>query len=176
VENWTCSSCGEIHSGVPGYSFDAPWPWYATSQDERVAHGVLTADYCILRNEDFFVRGCLEVSVTDQIEPFIWGVWVSLSHDNFKRARNLASHPSRTKEQPHFGWLSSRIQIFPDTLLLKTRVHSRSVGTRPYIELEPTNHPLAIEQRTGISSERVQQILELMHHRWLHPQWDNQGI
>ena len=145
-------------------------------ENERVARGILTADYCTLRNEDFFVRACLEVPVINQIEPFIWGIWVSLSPDNFERARNLANDPNRTKEPPYFGWLSSRIQIYPDTLLLKTHVHSRSVGTRPYIELEPTNHPLAIEQRTGITSARVREILELVQHHWMHPQWDNRGI
>ena len=134
MDNWKCSSCGEIHSGIPGYGFDAPWPWYTTSEDERVASDILTADYCILRNEDFFVRACIEVSVIDQIEPFVWGVWVSLSHDNFERARDLAGDSNRRREPPYFGWLSSRIQIYPDTLLLKTHVHSRSVGTRPFVE------------------------------------------
>jgi hypothetical protein len=35
---------------------------------------------------------------------------------------------------------------------------------RPFIELEPTDHPLAIEQRTGISWERVREIAELVLH------------
>lgn len=30
----------------------------------------------------------------------------------------------------------------------------------PYIELEPTEHPLAMEQREGITMERVKQIAE----------------
>jgi hypothetical protein len=35
---------------------------------------------------------------------------------------------------------------------------------RPYVELELTDHPLAIEQRTGISIERVQEIAECVLH------------
>jgi hypothetical protein len=65
--------------------------------------------------------------------------------------------------------------MYPDTLLLKTHVHSR-VGMRPCIELEPTNHPLAVEQRVGISGERVREIAELFEHKWLHPQWDEKGL
>ncbi len=32
--------------------------------------------------------------------------------------------------------------------------------TRPFIELEPTDHPLAIEQRVGIDRARVIQLYE----------------
>jgi hypothetical protein len=59
--------------------------------------------------------------------------------------------------EPMFGWLSTSIPCYPETINLKTMVHTRSVGVRPYIELEPTEHqhPLAIEQREGIAIERV---------------------
>jgi hypothetical protein len=47
---------------------------------------------------------------------------------------------------------------------LKARIHLRDDGVRPYIELEPTDHPLAIEQRLGISVERVAEIYaQIMH-------------
>jgi hypothetical protein len=36
------------------------------------------------------------------------------------------------------------------------------VGTRPHIELEPTDHPLAVEQRRGITVARVIEIAEAM--------------
>lgn len=32
----------------------------------------------------------------------------------------------------------------------------------PYVELEPTEHPLAIEQRNGITLERVKEIEEMI--------------
>ena len=32
----------------------------------------------------------------------------------------------------------------------------------PYVELEPTDHPLAIEQRNGITLERVKEIQEII--------------
>jgi hypothetical protein len=54
--------------------------------------------------------------------------------------------------------------LYPETLNLKTNVYTQPVGVRPFIELEPTDHPLAIEQRTGISWERVQEIAELVLH------------
>ena len=43
-------------------------------------------------------------------------------------------------------------------------MHTRPVGVRPYIELEATDHPLAVEQREGITWERVQEIAEIVLH------------
>src|SRR5262249_24619929 len=37
-------------------------------------------------------------------------------------------------ERPYFGWLSTRLPFYPDTLLLKTHVHLRTKKLRPYIE------------------------------------------
>lgn len=37
-------------------------------------------------------------------------------------------------------------------------------GPRPFIELEPTDHPLAVEQRTGITQDRVREIAEAVLH------------
>ncbi|WP_430001461.1 DUF2199 domain-containing protein [Metabacillus fastidiosus] len=42
-----------------------------------------------------------------------------------------------------FGWLSNSIPCYPGSINLKTIVYTRSVGVRHYIELEPTEHPLA---------------------------------
>ncbi|MEU6845643.1 DUF2199 domain-containing protein [Streptomyces sp. NPDC046716] len=46
----------------------------------------------------------------------------------------------------------------------ETHVHTRQVGQRPFIELEPTSHALAIEQRTGITMDRVREIAEAVIH------------
>jgi len=58
-----------------------------------------------------------------------------------------------------------RVPLYASTENLTTRVHRRDDGIRPYIELEPTDHPLAIEQREGIPAARVAEILaHFMHH------------
>lgn len=96
---------------------------------------------------------------------FEWGVWVSLSQRNFLRMHELWHTPGRENEPPYFGWLSTEIPVYrPSTLSLKTQVHTRPVGERPLIELEPTDHPLAVEQRAGITVARVQEFAELLLH------------
>ena len=56
---------------------------------------------------------------------------------------------------PFFGWINTRLPDYPDTINLKALVHLRQGGLRPAIELEPTDHPLAVEQRKGLSHERA---------------------
>ncbi|WP_430099954.1 DUF2199 domain-containing protein [Peribacillus simplex] len=54
----------------------------------------------------------------------------------------------------------SSVPCYSETLNLKTMVHTRPIGLRPSIELEPTNHPLSLEQREGLGFKRIKQIAE----------------
>jgi hypothetical protein len=47
---------------------------------------------------------------------------------------------------------------------LKAALHVRPWPTRPFIELEPTEHPLAVEQREGIPRARVATIAAFVMH------------
>jgi hypothetical protein len=47
------------------------------------------------------------VPVLDAEDDFEWGVWVSVSKDNFFRAEELWDSPERVAELPYFGWLTT---------------------------------------------------------------------
>jgi hypothetical protein len=103
--------------------------------------------------------------VLDAEEDFEWGVWVSLSRDNFGRVLDLWTTQGRERDPAYFGWLSTQLSAYPtETLNLKTKVHTEAVGTRPQVVLEPTDHPMAVEQRSGITTERVREIAEILLH------------
>jgi hypothetical protein len=145
------------------YAFNAPAYWGTTVVGEEGC--VLEEELCIIRGESYFVRARIVIPVTDADTDFEWGVWVSLSLPNFTRMLDLWDTPGRESEEPYFGWLSSEIPVYePTTAELKTRVHTQPIGQRPLLELEPTDHPLAVEQRTGITLARVQQIAERVRH------------
>lgn len=73
--------------------------------------------------------------------------------------------PRRSHIGPFFGWLDAWLKPYPETMNLQTMVHLRDDGVRPYVELEPTDHPLAREQREGISVDRVAEIYATMMHQ-----------
>ncbi|UYQ66786.1 DUF2199 domain-containing protein [Streptomyces peucetius] len=46
----------------------------------------------------------------------------------------------------------------------QSHVHTRPAGERPYVELEPTDRPLAVEQCTGITPGSVREIAAAVLH------------
>ncbi|MBC2682607.1 DUF2199 domain-containing protein [Bacillus toyonensis] len=156
-------SCTHFKQGLPmSYGSDAPIYYYNVPETERQKRFELNSDVCIMDGEYYFVRGCIEIPIIDSSEIFIWNVWVSLSEESFNKTMELWETKRRETEDPHFGWLSTSIPGYPDTLNLKTHVHIRAIGIRPFIELEPTDHPLAVEQREGITLEKVAEIKEIV--------------
>ena len=172
TQGYECRSCGQHHDDLPfSYWAEAPAFWSEFETDE---HSVLGQEHCIIAGEQFFVRARLVIPVndadanaTDDGAPaeFDWGVWVSLSERNYDRMAELWTTPGRESEPPYFGWLCTDLPLYrPSTLGLKTMLHTQAVGYRPVVELESVEHPLALEQRTGITLARVQQIAELLMH------------
>lgn len=146
-------------------SYAAGAPEYWTDDLADSDDSGLSADQCVIKDEWFFVHGLIEIPVLDGDEPFSWGVWVSLSKENYDRMAELWESPGREQEPPYFGWLSTNLPVYsPTTINLKTHLHTRLVGERPVVELEPTDHPLAVEQRTGITRARVEQIADILLH------------
>ena len=148
---------------MPGYSAEAPLYFDSIPADERERRCRLHPDTCVVDNEFYFARGCLEIPVHGVAEPFIWGVWVSLSQSSFAAFKSSLDLATRAHLGSFFGWLSAELPLYPSTENLKTRLHLRD-GIRPYIELEPTDHPLAVEQRNGMSIDRVAEIYAYCEH------------
>lgn len=159
-----CATCNQIHSGVPSFGWDRPYQYFQLADEERDARCDLGSDDCVIDGKWFFIRGCLEIPIIGHDSVFTWGVWVSLSEERFIEWARLFDVPKRSDRGPYFGWLCSEVLIYPSTLLLKTTVHLRDDGIRPFIELEPNDHPLAIEQRDGITMDRVAEIYSRMIH------------
>ena len=160
-----CSACGEWHKGMPGFGADAPLHFYGIPEAELKSRCELTTDTCVIDGNFFYVRGCIEIPVEGEDAPFVWGAWVSLSEESFETFLASLTMKKRSHIGPFFGWLSAEFLVYPTSENLKTMLHLRDDGIRPFIELEPTEHPLAVEQRTGISVDRVAEIYATYMHQ-----------
>jgi hypothetical protein len=156
VTSFLCACCDQVHQGpFPAIAFGAPAFWWDHMEDAE-GHE-LTSDTCVIPGVGFFVRAVLRIPVLDAEEDFEWGVWVSLSEANF--ARFTAPAGEETTDEA-FGWLSSDLPGYePSTLELKTMVVPQGPELRPLVDVEPTDHPLAVEQHRGITVARVQEIV-----------------
>jgi hypothetical protein len=155
IGEWRCASCGEVHTDLPALVIEAPAIWFDSTEDQRARDFELTTDTCIWCNEGYFVRCVLALPFVDREGSLEFGIWSSLSKDNFHRYMAEFESPERANLRPMFGWFSNRLPGYPDTENLKCHVHPREPGLRPTIQLEPTDHPLAVQQRTGIKFEEA---------------------
>ena len=163
---FTCQCCGEKHEGSPSFGCLAPAHYEQLPDAEKARTATLTSDTCEIRIDDGrvdrFVRAVLEIPIHGVDEPFLWGVWVSLSEASYQRYLATAAAPDESESW--FGWLCNGLPVYPNTLMLKSRVHPRGGGLRPWIELEPTDHPLAVHAREGLTIAQAQAIAEEVMH------------
>ena len=161
---WRCANCGEEHRDVPlDFATDRPYAYEQLDAESRErAH--LTTELCVIDNRWFFVRGVIEVPILGSDLRFRWGTWCSVSEKSHRVIYDNWDHPDLDRFPPVFGWLNTRLPLYPDTLNMKVSIQLRSGNRRPVFTLEPTEHPLALEQRCGISVKRLYEMLAVLLH------------
>ena len=169
-QQWDCADCGVRHDGIFDLGISSPDYWNGAETSESGPHAAethsLTDDLCAAEGKHFFVRGVLSIPlIGSRDECFAYGVWSSLSKTNFDIYRAEYGLAQGHNPGPWFGWFSNALKGYPETRSLKCHVHPQTDGQRPLIELEATDHPLAVEQRTGITFERLIEIYTLHGHR-----------
>lgn len=169
-QHWSCTACGQQHHGLFDLACSRPDHWQGSEIQRPNAEALtsrhfLSEDFCILDGEHFFVRSVLPIPLLGSGGgTFAFGVWSTLSESNFERYRETFDSGDQGALGPWFGWFSNRLRGYPDTLNLKCQVHPRAWRRRPWIEITLQDHPLAVEQRTGITLERLAEVLGLYGH------------
>jgi hypothetical protein len=169
---WKCGTCEEWHMGpCLDFGYHSPYYWrkeyeetsrraaLLPSQSENRGKTFLDDDFCAINNEDFFVRGLIQLPIIGTAQTLCWGVWGSLSPENFETLSKKGEDAKRVELPVMFSWLSTQIPEYPNTLNLKMHAHIQKPGQRPNFQLEPCDHPLSQEYHNGISSERVKEIM-----------------
>lgn len=157
-----CAQCDEWHEGEPSVGFQFPDYLLDIPEPERAARATWDEDLCVVDHQYFFVRACLEVPIIGADEPFLWGLWVSLSERSFDDY--LENQKAGNASGPYFSWLANRLPGYPPLDGLKSRMHPQLDGQRPFVELDTTDHPLSIDFHNGMSAERAQALFEKVLH------------
>lgn len=135
------------------------------SNGEKQSIAQLSDDLCKIdhpEGTDYFARVVLELPIHGVTEPFLWGVWVSLSQESFEKY--TSTWGEHNESDCYFGWLCNQLPYYPNTANLKTNVRPRNGGARPTLELQPSEHPLAIHFQNGMTVQEAQQIAEAAMH------------
>ena len=160
VFSFTCSCCGELCEGSPSFGFKRPDHWLDQSDEVR-AVGFANNDKCWYQDEDgmhYFIRTILQIPIIGIGEPFLWGVWVSLSKVSFDRY--IATYDAPELGDKWFGYLCSALPGYASTYDLETTVRPAAGKGRPVVSLHKSDHQLFVDFSEGISVERAQALAE----------------
>jgi hypothetical protein len=167
--SFVCPSCGETHWGLFDIAYGKPDAW--PGPEERspnyaalTSTHFLSEDFCILEDQHYFVRCVLKLRILGSDEDFGFGVWSTLSKKNFAIYSETFDVGNQEGLGPWFGWFSNRLLGYSNTFNLKCQVHPRGGRQRPSIELDSTSHQLAVEQRNGITFDRLLEIYTTHGH------------
>lgn len=166
MPSFKCASCGEVHEGLPELAVPEPYfvaclePLARKTKVERVG-----TEVCVFRDGEVrhnFLRAALPIPIAGTLDTWSYAAWVSLSPASFAGVAEVAE--GKKPSGSFFGWFESGLPGWPETVNLKSQVHV-STNQRPFIELEPTDHPLAIAQRDGLPLSRVLELVDSVLHK-----------
>jgi hypothetical protein len=158
-----------VHEGSPSFSFIAPDQYASLTDEQKAEMGDLSEDFCTIKHAngtDRFIRAVLEVPIHGIEEPFLLGIWVSLSEKSFNRYKETYDDPP--PGEGFFGWVSNKIAFYPYAHPRPADVLVQSGGNRPKVILhrgDREDDPLVVDQVHGIAPARAQELAELALHR-----------
>ena len=157
---WRCTGCDEIHDGLVHLAAFAPDPWPGGEIREengalRYDGNFLSEDFCVMDGEYFFVRAVLEIPVLGVAEKFGFGCWSTLSRANFDKYISGFDDGIFPDDGPWSGWLCNRLADYIGTEPAAVWVYPHPDRQRPTLCIQDSDHPLAIDQETGITPERA---------------------
>jgi hypothetical protein len=167
TESFKCATCGKVHEGLPmSFAADSPDMYANMSRNDRDSRCVHGSDQYIIDQKWFFIRGCLEIPIIGSNEPFLWGLWASVREEIFDEIENCWELTGREASRgPYKGRLANSLAEYPETLNLRLKIALQPVGTRALFVIEEGDHPLAIEQASGITIRRAHELASLVMHR-----------
>ena len=166
-ESYICGTCGQCHEGLPlSFAANFPDPYANMNRDERDSRCVIGSDQCIINQEFFFVRGCLEIPILGREDTFLWGLWATVREEVFDEISECWELQGREHSHgPFKGRLANSLSVYPETLNLKLKITLQPVGERPLFFIEEVEHLLAQEQIAGITEDRAMELACALLHK-----------
>lgn len=154
-----CEQCSSWHEGFPtAFRVDEPTAWRVELLGDEMSF--LDPEQCVVQMNRFFVRARVVIPFRDAVEEtFEWNVWVELEESYFARMDEVWEASERHEEPPYPAVLDSALPGYSvSTTGLRGQLFTQRIGVRPVFEVVDQTHPLALEQRSGITRHRAVEI------------------
>jgi hypothetical protein len=151
-----CDTCGKAH---PREEIELvlvlPQPIFELSDDERAKRCDISGDMCAIDRTRFFIRGLLPLPVRGRGVPYRIGLWAEVDEPTFGHIYALWDDPSQVNEPLLSAILANDVPLVPSTIGIEVDIRLTGPTTRPDFYMRDTPHPLAVEQRRGVSAHRA---------------------
>lgn len=163
--SWRCGTCNQDHIGLMDLAMSSPSVWKNEEVIEdnsalRMEGDFLSEDFCVIEGESFIVRCVLEIPVEGLETPFGFGVWSSLSKDNFLKYLEDFDEGIQSEGSAWSSWFCSHLGYFGKTVGEKAWVIPRLNRQRPLVTLMNTDSVLGRSQTNGLAASALIEILE----------------
>ena len=155
-----CATCGRDLSNHPmDLGCELPDDVWNLPPSERAVRAWFDSNLAVLDGERHFIRGVLFVPVPERGDSFGWGLWAEVSQRVFNRY--IEVFEGAGPEEPWAtGFLANSPPPYESLLSHPLRIEFRPLRERPLLHLDASEHVLWYEQRYGITSARLHEILE----------------
>ncbi len=164
VDKFKCSNCGQVHSDWPALAFNSPTHFHYLSDEDKSKNCKLDEDFCeIHRNNqiDRFIRVTLFQKVNNSCKHLQYGLWVSLSEKSYLDYRE--NFNNQNHGTGYFGWLSSNVAEYENTLSIPCDVYTKLGNERPeIIPHEDFDHQFVRDYYNGISTNEAETRIQEM--------------
>ena len=157
ANEYTCSTCGSEHEGLPAIGFDAPMFYAILSDTDKMELAECSEDFCVIEHPeqtDRFIRACLDLPIHNTCDVLSYGVWVSLSQTSFESYEK--TFRKEASSENYFGRLSNWIASYESsTVGLHMNVVTRGDDQRPLLQPYESEHALVREWVDGITLDEA---------------------
>jgi hypothetical protein len=162
---FVCSVCGEFHNErMLDIRLTLPDSIHELSTDERNRRARLSEDFAVLDERAFYLRGLVEIPIPELETRFAYGAWLQVDERDFRHLLEHWDDPDQGSFDAVDATLANELAPYRDTAGLSARLRPVSADLLPTADLVATDHPLAADQRNGISSARADELAAVVLH------------
>ena len=124
----------------------------------------LSEDFCVIDGENFIVRAVLKFYVEGLNDEFGFGVWSSLSRDNFEKYLETFDDGIDEAGPEWSSWFCSNLSYFGKTVGEKAWVIPQPKRQRPLIYLMNEDSVIGRSHKRGLVASTLLEIFEYYGH------------
>ena len=163
---FVCSVCGAFHAErMLDIRFGLPDSIHNLNDGDRERRAWIADDFAVLDDSRFYVRGLLEIPIPELEARFGYGVWLEVEQADFAEVLEHWQDPEQSAFAPTPGLLANEVAPYVATNGLPARLQPISADLLPTVELMDSTHPLALDQRRGISAPESDRLAATVLHQ-----------